>query len=149
MSEDRREAILSRLHEIAKGLVGPENAFRNQIDIPEGNRPAIVIFDADEGPDPNFSTGGTRPAFGPVKVNMTPEIYLLLADNIDDAGPALNALRCRVIKAVITDQSLVGICADGDIRYEGFATGFSLARAMEAEAGISFSFLYMVRPKSL
>ena len=148
MSEDKREAILVRLVEVMKGLVGESNVFRNQIDIPEGTLPVIVIFDADETPDPD-SYGRGRPAHGPVRVSMTPEIHMLLNGDSETIGSDINALRARVIKAAVTDASLVALCQNGDIRYEGFATGLAAGRSMQGEAGIVIGFNYILRPDRL
>jgi len=45
---DRRELILARLLAIASGIPGIRNAYRNQDEINESQRPAILILDADE-----------------------------------------------------------------------------------------------------
>ena len=149
MSEDTREAILNRLVEVGKDLAGIKTAKRNELDIQESDRPAFVVLDADESTDDSSFNRG-RPARAPVIVGMTPECYLLI-EEVDGAniGTTINDYRRRLIKAVLTDASLVALCKDGDIRFEGFATGLASGRSMEGEAGISFSFHYVLRPDKL
>ena len=55
---DKREAILVRLVEIAGELAGIKTAARNQDEISERARPAIVVFDADETADERASEQG-------------------------------------------------------------------------------------------
>lgn len=148
MSEDKREAILARLVYVAGSIVDPKFVFRNQVDIPENARPAIVILDGDEDVDES-SAGRGRPANGPAIVTMKPEFFLLLEAGAEKVGPALNLYRAKVIKAVTQDNSLIALCLNGDIRYEGFATGLGIGRSMEGESGFGFSFRYILRPDKL
>lgn len=151
MSEDRREAILLALIDVLKNVGVPANrVFRNRLSIAENLRPAIDIFDGDEEPAADVeSYGRGRPARGPVMVDMTPEIYFFLDGTEAEVGPALSALRVKIIKAVLSSETLVALCANGDIRYAGFATGFAEGRRVEAEAGISFAFRYILYPSKL
>lgn len=149
---DRREAILERLKAVMESVDGIKHSFRNQITIPETRRPAALVLDADEVADESFSPNLNRAAaLAPILAIMTPEIFLLLGAKAEDVGPALNTLRIKTIKAVLTDETLVNLCKDGDIRYLGFATGLSAqpGRSMEAEAGLQFAFRYMVYPSKL
>lgn len=148
MSEDKRETILARLLVVAESIVGAGKAFRNTLQVPENVRPAILILDADEEADESGYDRG-RPAFGPAIVMLSPEIHLLLGDDQEDVGTALNALRAQVIKAIVTDASLVAACLKGDIRFQGFATGLSAGRLMEAQGLLSMGFRYMLRPDKL
>jgi hypothetical protein len=145
---DRREEILSRLLEIAKSIVGMDKAFRNRVEIAESARPAIIILDADELAD-EADVGRGRPPLAPRIVGMTPEIYMLLGETPENVGVALNTLRAAFIKAVLSDSSLVVLCHNGDIRYEGFSTGLAAGRSMEGECGVSFTFRYVLRPDKL
>ena len=55
---------------------------------------------------------------------MTPEIYLMLGAKPEDVGTAINGFRAAFIKAVLVDSELATIVgSNGDIRYEGCATG--------------------------
>jgi len=69
---DKREAILVRLVEIAAGLPGIKTSVRNQDEISERARPAIVVFDADETADERANEqgyGGRAPNI----IEMSPE----------------------------------------------------------------------------
>ena len=145
---DRRELILVRLLEIAKGIEGIAGAFRNRDELSEKQRPAIVILDADEAADD--ADPGSRPARSPRRVAMTPEIYILLGAKPEDLGSTINTLRARFVKAVLSDTQLISIVGtNGDIRYEGCATALARGRSMEGEMGVSFSFTYVLRPEEL
>jgi len=148
MSEDKREAILARLVEVAKTLTEPDCVFRNQTEIPESKRPAIVILDADETAD-EAAYGRGRPANAPNVILLQPEIFILLEAAPDKIGTELNGFRNRVLKAVLHDASLLALCKDGDIRYDGFATGLAVGRSMEGEGGIGLTFRYVLRPDKL
>ena len=145
---DRRELILVRLLEIAKGIEGIAGAFRNRDELSEKQRPAIVILDADEAADDADPT--TRPSRSPRRVAMTPEIYILLGAKPEELGSVINALRARFVKSVLGDSQLASIVgSNGDIRYEGCATALARGRSMEGEMGVSFSFTYVLRPEEL
>lgn len=145
---DRREMILARLLEIARTVEGVSAAFRNRDEISEKQRPAIVILDADEAADD--SDPSARPSRSPRSVAMTPEIYILLGAKPEDLGTAINVLRARVVKAVLTDVALPAILgSNGQVRYEGCATALARGRSMEGEMGVSFSFTYVLRPEEL
>jgi hypothetical protein len=145
---DRRELILARLLEIARGIDGIVSAFRNKDEISEKQRPCIVILDADEAADDADPT--SRPKRSPRRVAMTPEIYILLGSKPEDLGTAINALRARLLSAVLTDDQLIGLVgSNGDIRYEGCATALARGRSMEGEMGVSLSFTYVLRMEEL
>ena len=145
---DRREMILSRLLEIARGIDGIAAAFRNKDEISEKQRPAIVILDADEAADD--ADPSQRPSRSPRRVAMTPEVYIMLGARPEDIGTAINSLRARLVKAVLGDSALLSILgSNGEARYEGCATALARGRTMEGEMGVSFSFTYVLRPDEL
>ena len=147
---DKRELILARLLGISQGLPGITAAFRNKDEISDGQRPCIVILDADEAADDGDPSGLARRPNAPRRVGMTPEIYLMLGAKPEDVGTAINGFRAAFIKAVLTDSALATIVgSNGDIRYEGCATGLARGRNMEAEMGLSFTFSYFLRPDEL
>ena len=147
---DKREQILVRLLSVAQGLPGIAAAFRNKDEISDRQRPCIVILDADEAADDTDPSGMARRFNAPRRVGMTPEIYLMLGAKPEDVGTAINSFRAAFIKAVLTDSELATIVgSNGDIRYEGCATGLARGRNMEAEMGLSFTFSYILRPDEL
>lgn len=149
--EDRREAILVRIKEVLATYVPTNHAFRNRLRIPDEllkEGPVAVVLDGDETPD-DTAYGRGRPATTPVIVTMTPEIYTFVADAADVVGTSVNTLRGKIIKGVLTDETLVALCHNGDIRYQGFMTGFAFGRSLEGEAGLSFAFQYVLRPTQL
>jgi hypothetical protein len=145
---DRREQILVRLLAIAQGVDGIVTAVRNRHLTDDEEQPAIQILDADELAEANDPQN--RPSNAPRLVAMTPEIYVTLGDKAEDVGTAINALRAAFIKAVLTDSDLQSIIThSGTIRYEGCATALSRGRDMQGELGLSFSFIYPLRPAEL
>lgn len=145
---DRREAILARLTVVLAGIEGVTSFGRNRDDVSERQRPALRLLDADEAAD-EAAFERKRPAHAPNIVALTPEIYAVVAGEADEVGPAMSALRASVIKAVLTDHELLGLCVDGDIRYEGCATGFARGRTMNGEMLLQFTFNYLLDPARL
>lgn len=148
---DKREAILARLLVIAEGIEGVKTALRNaEAPQSESRRPAIIILDADEAADSRLDQDTGKPARTSNKVGMTPEIYIMLGDNAENVGTAINLLRARLIKAVLTNDDLKDLCGtNGSIRYQGCATGLAKDRTMAGEMGVAFTFTYVLDPASL
>ncbi len=145
---DRREQILVKLFEIVSALFPADSSFRNQTDIPEV-RPCFVLMDGDESADSESTAGRGRPARGPSIVTMTPEIHFIEEGEPEEIGPKVNSRRAQIIKAITTDSSLVALCKDGELRYEGFASDLSAGRTAQGIAGLSFAFVYVLYPEKL
>lgn len=149
---DKRELILDRLKTLLALPVaggGPAlKCYRNRANMPENARPAVVVMDADESADEAAFNKG-RPANGPNLVGMTPEIAIYETGQREEIGTKLNALRLRVIKAILNDADLAELVADGDIRYEGMATDLAEGRRMEGVASLQFTFTYALKPSKL
>jgi hypothetical protein len=146
---DKREAILVRLVAIASGLPGIKTAVRNQDEVSERARPAIVVFDADEAADESNRERG-RASHGPHLVEMSPEALILLGAPPDAIGTALNAMRAKLIKAVLTDNELAALTGtNGRARYAGCSTHLGPGRSMEGSMGVQFGFTYVLRPDQL
>ena len=144
---DKREAILQRLVEIAAGIEGVATAVRNQDEISERSRPAIAIFDADESAAEH---AGEHPGRAPNIVEMSPELLILLGAKPEMVGTALNALRAKLIKAVLADQQLIALAgSNGYVRYAGCGTHLGHGRSMEGSMNMQFSFSYVLRPEQL
>lgn len=152
---DTREAILSRLQVILKQITGLKQlphgkgaaVFRNRLNINDDQLPAIAVLDGDEGPDVENPKG--RPANGAVVMVMRPEIYGFLKEDDPAIGPEMSSLRAAILKTVLNDQTLLGLCKDGEIRYEGYTSGMAQGRSMEGEMAIGLAFVYVLRPKAL
>jgi hypothetical protein len=146
---DKREAILARLVEIAAALDGVTTATRNQDELSERARPAIAVFDADEAVD-EAAERQDHPGRAPNIVVMTPEVMILLGGTPENVGSALNALRAKLIKAVLTDSQLITLVGpNGRVRYAGCATHLGHGRSMEGFMGVQFTFAYVLRPEQL
>jgi hypothetical protein len=145
---DNRELILARVEALLKTAMPGVHVYRNRLRIPDEKLPAVAILDGDEMPD-DSGYGRGRPANAPIVVTMRPEIYAFTNEPDDKVGPALNVLRKAVMKAILNDATLLGLCKDKDVRYEGFSTGLAQGRSLEGEMAIAFAFVYVLRPASL
>jgi hypothetical protein len=147
---DKREIILARLKDIVGGLPGMKKGFRNEVDIPESDRPCGLVLDGDETVEDEAPDGRGHPRVKlPIIVTMTPELFILTGGTGEAVGTNLNALRIQLIKAVLTDETLLSASKDGDITYLGFSTGFAAGRSIEGEAGQSFRIRYVIQPSKL
>lgn len=145
---DPREEILARLVVIAGAITGIKTVRRNDLNLPESAHPSIVILDADE--TAADSDPGSRPPTAPRIMAMTPEIYVVLAEKATDVGTELNLMRARVINAIAADAPLIALTKDKEGgRYEGAASSLARGRTMLGDAGLSFSFRYVLRPGSI
>jgi hypothetical protein len=139
---DKREAILAQLGTVLTALVTDETFFfRNALEVPENKRPSIILNDADDTLDERLNPYGKgKPPVQGIPVSMTPEVFVLLADGgQDDIGPQLNDWRAKVIKAVLSDATLKGLCHE--IQYLGFTSALANGRTMEGQAKLTFAFV--------
>ena len=146
---DKREAILVRLLEIAGGIAGIKSTVRNQDEVSERARPAIAIFDADETADERAEERG-HSGRAPNIVEMSPEALILLGGSPESVGTALNDVRAKLIKAVLTDTELAAVSGpNGRARYVGCSTHLGHGRSMEGAMSVQFAFAYVLRPDQL
>ena len=146
---DKREALLARLVEIAAGVPEIKTAARNQDEISERARPAIVIFDADETADERANEQG-HVGRAPNIIEMSPEALILLGGTPERLGTALNEMRAKFVKAVLIDVQLATITGtNGRVRYVGCSTHLGHGRSMEGSMGMHFAFAYVLRPDQL
>ena len=146
---DKREQILQRLLEVAAAVPGIATAVRNQDEISERRRPAVAIFDADEGID-EAAEHLSHPGRAPNLVVMTPEVLILLGASPESVGSSLNSLRAKLVKAVLTDAQLIALAGpNGRVRYTGCSTHLGHGRSMEGFMGLQFAFTYVLRPEQL
>jgi hypothetical protein len=116
---DKREQILSRLHEILLTLVGSGlghvvTVVRNRGELSSEERPAIELWDADEEFDSDFLVKGRgRPAYGPSIMLARPKIYILLSTlDYTTIASQLHAIRANILREVMTDTELKSLCND-------------------------------------
>jgi hypothetical protein len=146
---DKREEILQRLVEVAAAVPGVTTAVRNRDEISERARPAIAVFDADETADERAEQQG-HGGRAPNMVEMTPEVLILLGGAPETVGSVLNALRTKLVKAVLTDSQLTTLVGpNGRVRYAGCSTHLGHGRSMEGFMGVHFAFAYVLRPEQL
>jgi hypothetical protein len=149
---DVRENILARLLAIGAGIPNMRSAHRNNVDIPEDQLPAVVVFDGDEDTN-DGSDVSMRPANRPTVVQMTPEIHI--ADQGDEVTLDIPALRRELIKRVLNDAELneqivkTGRHGNGAIRYLGCQTDVVWLRKLHLALRAQFMFKYTLRPDDL
>jgi hypothetical protein len=81
---------------------------------------------------------------------MTPEVQFRLQAKAIDVGTNLNAYRASLIKAVLTDTTLLALTANGrSIRYQGAMMAAERGRSMEGGIGVAFTFTYLLRPEDV
>lgn len=146
---DKREQILTRLHDLLKDVDGVKLVLRNSVEVPESQVPALVVLDGDEVPMDDGSFGKGRGPRTPIIMRMMPEIYVLLIREPDEVGPSMNEMRARIIDAVCNDAQLASLTHNGDIRYEGMQTALALGRSLTGEAGLAFGMAYVMYPGTL
>lgn len=146
---DKREQILARLVEVAAAVPGVRIVTRNTDEISEHKRPAIAVFDSDDSAD-EAAERQDHPGRAPNLVVMTPELLILLGALPESIGPALNDLRAKLVKAVLTDAQLIALAgANGRVRYAGCSTHLGHGRSMEGSMGVQFTLAYVLRPEQL
>ena len=146
---DKREAILVRLLEIAGSIAGIKTTVRNQDEVSERARPAIAIFDADETADERAEERGYS-GRAPNIVEMSPEALILLGGSPQSVGTALNDVRAKLIKAVLTDIELATLIgSNGRARYVGCGTHLGHGRSLEGALSVQFTFADVLRPDQL
>lgn len=142
---DPREALLTAIATALAGIPGVETFKRNDPEIAEAARPAILMMDGDETTqEQGFGRG--RPANGAIIMQALPEIYVMIGDNPETVGAGLNAIRAKIIYAMLNTPAIAALCKDADIRYEGSQSALALGRSMEGEMGLNFTFIYVLRP---
>lgn len=143
---DRRELILARLHAVLQGLedFSPRNVYRNKAEVSDRSEPMILMFDGDEEEaDETASQRGNRAGASAYVMSMAPELYILLGSTPENVGTELNALRAKVLKAVLTDGQLKTLAGpNGSVRLVGCAFGLHKAKKVEGELGITLAIKY-------
>lgn len=144
---DRREQILARLLVLAR-VSGINAAYRNKPQLNENDLDVIVIYDGDEMSDERDPE--VRPTNAPRRVSMTPSIEIIAGGAPEDIGTKVNGYRAKLIKAISTDATLIGLVNDRQgIRYLGCLSGSGLGSTMDANMVLNFAFAYRLFPDEL
>jgi hypothetical protein len=149
---DVREDILARLLAVVASIPNIRSAQRNNVDIPEEQLPAALVFDGDEETD-DASDLSMRPANRPTAVRMQPEI--VIAEQADEVGSDLTTLRRELIRRVLTDTVLneqivkTGRFGNGAIRYLGCQTDLGWGRSLQGALRAQFMFKYSLKIEEL
>lgn len=140
---DRRELCLAHLFDILQDVEGVSTVLRNEKDISGPKRPGIILMDAD---DDTGDVPPGRPSSGPEMVSMVPEVRILAGGTSAEVGPALNAIRLKVIEVVKNDSQWPTILTtNGGVRFLGTGTELARGRNMSGEMVLSFMFSYPLR----
>jgi len=143
---DKREQILARLTAVAGGVAGISVAERNGMNLAETQRPAIVVMDGNEQAEDTTSEKSRAPR----RIVMSPLVYVIASGDTGAIGTELNSLRAALVKAVMTDATLISLVGpNGEITYEGCETGLARGRQIEGEMGVHFAFAYILDPSTI
>ena len=149
---DVRELVLARLVEVVASIPNLRSAQRNNVDIPEDQLPAAIVFDGDEETD-DAQDVGMRPPNRPTVVRMHPEIVIV--EQSDEVGSDLSTLRRELIRLVLFDTELneqivkTGRFGNGAIRYLGCQTDVGWMRSLHGALLARFMFKYTLKPDDL
>lgn len=146
---DVREAILSRLLTLAKTVT--PGAKRMDFDVSADDQPALVLVDGEESyPAAPFE----HSAEAPHKIQMEPH-FVLLIQTSERAGPLLDQVRAKLIKAVIFDDQLKDLTGHQSgsrkigARYMGCETGVQMGEGLIGYMTLRFALLYVLKPSDL
>jgi len=143
MSNDRREDILSRLYAILKTIKGV-SVYRNVDEVPDAKRPYLMLIDGDEVRSDTAAGKNSQP----VVMKMSP--LILFGTSGTDVGPDVNALRAKVLPAIMTDATLqTTIGNNGRILYEGLTGRLSSGPLMASDMQLNLSIFYVLQISTL
>lgn len=140
---DRRELIIARLFAVAASVEGIETAVRNRTEFDDTRLPAVSVLEGDEEVD-DRDIPLTRPSDRPYRVIATPQVFIRVATDVDNAGTNLNTIRQRIIKAVLQDAELNALSLNGrGVRPAGQVSQLHAARSMIGASALMFSIEYI------
>lgn len=143
---DQREAILSRLVTVCSGVEGVNAADRNQLDVSEMARPAVIVLDGTETLVTAQPTSGRVATVSEKqRMELHPQIIIALRGNSGgEAGSLLTLYRNRVLAAILNDTALRNsVTTNGSIRYEGCVVPPPDAEAREYRIDLNLVFTYV------
>jgi hypothetical protein len=156
---DRRELILERLMAVLVGInwsisTGKQlKIFRNRGELTGQQRPAVILYDADESADPREKARG-RPAYAPNLIYLQPQIYVALDTRVPpnlNVGEDLSSCRKSIAGSVLNDAELTALVEfpTGEIRYSGCMTDLKKGDDMEGQMNVAITFTYPLKPDEL
>jgi len=144
---DKREQILARLTTVCGSVQGIVSAKRNVLDVPLLGRPALVVQD---GSEERLDAPASANRSGVQRLQLTPQIWLLVRGSADDAGPLMSLFRGRLIAAVLQDQTLLDLTGtSGGIRYDGVTVNEPTPETKEPRMDVNFTFVYTLNLNDL
>jgi hypothetical protein len=105
------------------------------------------VLDGDEASEDNPSQRYGR---HPVRVTMTPSLYLLASDDAEDVGTVINGLRAQIVWAITSDPVLRDYSLNNSgVHYLGMTTVVEAGRKVSGAAELRFGVTYLMRPDDL
>lgn len=144
---DKREEILSRIYTILKTIQNV-TVRRDLDEIPEDLRPCIVLLSGNETRSDTAEGRGMQI----LMMAMTPSICIGVSSSPDGVGPAANAIRAKVLSAILGDATLVTLMgkeAKGRILYNGCDDKLSHGSLMASDLQLNFEIYYCLNPADL
>lgn len=142
---DTREDIMARIVVLMGGIVGVDQVSRNVLVGDDSKQKRITILEGDE--EAAESDPVNRPANAPRIVFMRPQILISAIASSDNIGSDLSTLRGKVMNALSTDTTLVGLTLNGrGARYVGMESDLAFAREMLGQMALKFELPYILRP---
>jgi len=142
---DVREQILARLEVTLGAVEVGVKCYRNRTDVPETARPCIILIDGDEEAS---AQDLARHATFYRRVTAGPEIWILIGLT-EGVGSALNALRAKILHALLHDTTLKALLLDDGVVYDGAHSALEEGRRIEGSMVLRISFTYLLRPSDL
>jgi len=165
MATNKREQILGQLVTILQGVPGFVNVWRDRdAGAPRDPTtqdpllPAAIVLDGKVIPEVaakwvmDFTTGTQK--LSPGLYSLQPQVWIVLMpretiENIN-VGSELSDFEQKVIKAVTTDETLIGILGmNGKIEYRGNETDMQSGSSLEGQMKVDFAFTYVMNPADL
>lgn len=144
MARDVRNLILERLADLIR-VQGVSTSARNMAQgFSDGAAlPGVLLMDGSEEVD---AIPSGRENASIYKVTMLPVIHLTAMGDEAVIGNDMNAIRFRIIAAVLADTELAALTAEGKgVRFLGTMTKWSAGRGVQGDMVIRFSILYYLR----
>lgn len=140
---DKREEILARLLEILEGIKDFTTVARNLDEMPETGRPCAILMDGDETRSDTSEGIGMQVLI----MDMMPVISIGVSSSPENVGTEANALRCKVVPAILRDAELETLIGrKGRIRFEGVSGKLSHGSLMASDLQLNFSICYTLNP---